>query len=354
MTNVDLSCKRCGQCCRFEIPITLLDIHRMAEYLKVTDQKIFDKYIQNKISSRSSLFMIRKNKQGICLLLSVDKQCAIHPAKPRACEFFACSLDFGDKIMPWTIIGVDISQHAKLWEQSVAAEITKAYIRKNQTVWNAIDYQKALNGIFDNIVVRDSQKFKIGRDKEGNLLSMIYDCSRCKKRGTHAVETPITLDDIRRVTSHLELSWPTFFNRYIASKPGQNSGCLKLIRNRHCIFFQPGRHCTIKNVRPMHCRFTPCPKRTRTNDMMDFLFLGSGTVEEQFRHQVAMNVTRQYIVECGTEYNKQVIKVLLKKMDTILCDHKELADFCRKLAPYRYIDDTIKFRAKQTMDIQSG
>ena len=64
MTSTKSPCKMCGECCHFEIPITLLDIHRMAKYLDMADKKVFDKYIQDQIGSQSSLFMIRKKKQG--------------------------------------------------------------------------------------------------------------------------------------------------------------------------------------------------------------------------------------------------------------------------------------------------
>jgi len=36
----------------------------MAKYLDMADKKVFDKYIQDQIGSQSSLFMIRKKKQG--------------------------------------------------------------------------------------------------------------------------------------------------------------------------------------------------------------------------------------------------------------------------------------------------
>ena len=70
-----------------------------------------------------------------------------------------------------------------------------------------------------------------------------------------------------------------------------NTGGFKLRRSDHCIFFYPDKHCTIKEVRPMHCRFTPCPHKTESDEVMGCLFLGSGRVEEQFRHQVALAMT---------------------------------------------------------------
>ena len=112
-------------------------------------------------------------------------------------------------------------------------------------------------------------------------------------------------------------------------------------RAKHCIFFDPERHCTIEEVRPMHCRFTPCPQRVKTAEMFDCFFLGSGTVEEQFRHQVALAITCQYVAECGTKYNQDIVRKLLKRIEHFASDHAELKAFCQKIAPYRYVDDTL-------------
>lgn len=75
---------------------------------------------------------------------------------------------------------------------------------------------------------------------------------------------------------------------------------------------------------------------------MDALFLGSGTVKEQFRHQVAMAVTREYVFENGTSYRKSAIKKKLKKMDRIVADSSELKNFCKLVARFRYVDDTLE------------
>ena len=75
--------------------------------------------------------------------------------------------------------------------------------------------------------------------------------------------------------------------------------------------------------------------------MMDCFFLGSGTVEEQFRHQVALSFTRQYVAECETRYNKDVAQKLLMRIEHLASGHAELEAFCQKIAPYRYVDDTL-------------
>ncbi len=349
MVDSEHSCKMCGRCCHMEIPITLLDIHRMAEHLMVADQRIFREHVQQKVSPRSSIFMIRKDEQEACVFLNDEKKCAIHPAKPRSCNFFIClsSESTNTDILPWTATLSDQSSRSMLWEQSIAVEMTKSYIQKNGTTWNKTDYQKAISGIHDNILSRDTQKMKLGRDRTGAPIHMIYDCSACRKRGEISHETPVTLDDIRRITGYLGISWKAFFRKKISSEISVSTGCLKLVRQGRCVFFHPEKHCTIEKTRPMFCRFTPCPVKTNNPETFDAFFLGSGTVEEQFRHQVAMAITRQYTAECGVVYNKHIVWKLLKKMDRLFSDYSELENFCKKIAPFRYVDDTLPILSHQ-------
>jgi len=91
----------------------------------------------------------------------------------------------------------------------------------------------------------------------------------------------------------------------------------------------------------MHCRFVPCPKRTKSPEMQERFYLGSGTIEEQFRHQAALEFTRQYVKECGTRYQEQIFHKLVDKIDRIISNSSELERFCKKIAPFRYVDDSI-------------
>ena len=136
------SCEMCGKCCHMEIPLTLLDIQRVAEFRGVDEREIFRDSVQERISARSSLFMIKKNHNGACIFLTDTKKCSIHTAKPSACQFYSCSLDVVGDLMPWTATCSDPSQRVKLWEQSVASVVTKAYIRNNGPSWNRPDYEK--------------------------------------------------------------------------------------------------------------------------------------------------------------------------------------------------------------------
>jgi len=133
--------------------------------------------------------------------------------------------------MPWTAACTDPAERALLWEQSVAAMVTKIYIEKNGPAWNEQDFRMALKAIEENIPVRDTQKLKLARDVQGAPVALIYDCSACEKQGVCAKETPVTLDDIRRIAAHLGMTWKGFFKTYIASEPSVHASGLKLQRN---------------------------------------------------------------------------------------------------------------------------
>lgn len=338
--NAENGCSMCGSCCCMEIPMTLLDIHRIAEFRKVDDRDVFGSAIQDGISSLTSLLMIRKDETGACVFLSKENGCTIHPAKPNICRFYSCDLDRRQEVMPWTATCRTPSQRARLWEQSMAVMVTRAYLEKNGPLWNETDYRAALGGIFENIQIRETQKLKLARDPEGNPLAMIYDCSRCEKRGAWARETPVTLDDVRRISEHLEIGLETFFDRFIAPETSRHTGGLKLKRDTHCIFFDPEEHCRIREAKPMHCRFTPCPKRTTSPEMMDALYLGSGTVDEQFRHQVAIAFTREYVRQFGIRYDRDGFSGSMNQIDRPTGPAFELTAFCKQIARYRYVDDT--------------
>lgn len=336
--NQQNSCKQCTKCCHFEIPITLLDIHRLAKHLCISDESVFKRNIQKGISEKSSLFKLAKKQDSSCIFLNKEGKCSIHKAKPNVCKLYMCSLASND--LPWTAYCNELSDKAVLWEQKIATMISRQYIKKNGNKWNDIDYQKALSNILGNIVVSDHQKIKLARCENNNVLHMIYDCSKCNSMGECAVETPVTIDDIDRIITYLKKKWDDFFKNYIKPLPS-SSGTFLLKRNKHCIFFNSELHCTISQVRPLHCRYTPCPKKTLSSSQFDCLYLGSGTIEEQFRHQVAIRITKDYISQYGTKYHKKGIKAARKSLIHITSGKIGFKEFCRQISPFRYVDDTL-------------
>lgn len=343
MNNKNLSCMMCGRCCHFEIPITIMDIHRIALYLNIEDKKVFNEYIQDKISPNSSLFMIRKVELNRCIFLDGRNTCKIYSARPRICELFNCRKNTSDKIMPWTAYCNSYECRLKLFEQSVSLAVTMEYIKKNGTQWNEIDFYNAVISIQKTSIDSENKKIKFSRSDKGAPLVLIYDCSRCMVRGECAQETPVTLDDIRKITCYLHISIEKFFDEKLSHKLSISSGGLKLHRDKHCIFFDKNKQCTIKLIRPMHCRFIPCVKEVNSGEFMDRFYLGSGTIREQFRHQIALSITRKYVNKCGTEYKKAVFEELSGQINNLTDNNIQFEEFCRKIAGYRYVDDTLPY-----------
>ena len=202
MENISVfSCKQCGKCCFYEIPVTLSDINRIAKNINIADEVVFNENIQGEVSNKSGLFKITKKENSACFFLNNKDKCFIHKVKLNVCTFYTCLSAILDDILPWTI----------------------------------------------------------------------------------------------------------------------------------------------SKVRPMHCRFTPCPLRTKNNTEFDCLSLGCGTVEEQFQHQTAMMFTRKYVSKNGSKYNKKEVKKALKDIDSLFPSHIKFMEFCKNISSFRYIDDTLTF-----------
>ncbi len=344
MNKTEALCQKCGKCCYFEIPLTILDIHRIAQYLNINDQKVFDVYVSDNISERSGLFSITKKQDRACMFLGTDKYCTIHNQKPAACRFYICSRADKKDMIPWTAEYSDLFEQAKLWEQSIASMITRAYIKKNGTAFNEADFMKSLLSIYDNILVNEQQKIKLARDDNNCPMGMVYDCSSCPTKGKCAKETVVSLDDLRKIQEYTGISWKNIFRKKVDDNQSKTDD-LQLIRKGHCTFFdtEEGR-CLIEEAQPAHCRFTPCPQRVKSDNQYDCFYLGAGSVEEQFRHQVSLAITKEYTRKYGTQYNSMGVKEGLKKIDSLLSNHIGFDDFCSKIASYRYVDDCIKYK----------
>ncbi|MBA7512675.1 hypothetical protein ES705_04683 [subsurface metagenome] len=334
----DISCRKCGKCCYAEIPITIPDINRIAIHFGIADRKAFNEYIQRTVSSKSSLFKIQKTETRACVFLSKKQLCIIHKDKPMGCKFYRCNPDVENENLLWPASCIQPDCQIGLWDYSIARKLTKAYRDKNGINWNEEDYLNVLRNFRENSSNKGLNRVKLSRDVNGAPFAIIYDCSKCKMRGTQAVETPVTIDDIVRIIRHLNMDGKSFFQEKISTHLSSHTGCFKLIRKKFCIFHGKDGHCTIKQVRPMHCHFNPCPIRVKNAGMMDQLYLGSGTIEQQFRHQVALTLTREYIDQYGIEYNINAFRQTLKRVDGLSSNRLELQAFNKKLGLYRYIE----------------
>ena len=334
-------CKKCGKCCSLEIPVTLLDISKIAVAEKINENAVFKNFIQDTLSEKSGLFKIRKKADLSCIFLDAHKECTIHNSKPEICRLYDCKAA-SDASVPWTSRYTASKDQALLWKQSVAIEITRKYISVNGISYNEKDYRNALRVIDQHTIDKESQKIKLAKDNNGQAICMIYDCSACPARGSFASETIITLPDIQRITDHLKIDWQTFFNDKI-DKALNDSGLLKIKRNKHCVFFHPDKHCTIDSVRPFHCRFTPCPKKVTNSNDFDCFYLGNGSIEDQFHHHSAINFTKEYTALYGAVYNSKGVENILHKYEVFLKSGQMLEQFCRSISSYRFVDDTLPY-----------
>jgi Fe-S-cluster containining protein len=336
---VNQECKQCGTCCRFEIPVTILDLERIIEYLQVDYKTAFQDFLQKEKSGKTGIFKLSKKQEGECIFLNKEKKCSIHEVKPNICRFYNCQAASKDNEMPWTLFYSTPDDRVVIWEQSVATEITKRYIEHQGLKYNREAYQKALNSIYNNIIQKETQKIKLARNDKNAPICMIYDCSKCSNHGTKAYETPVTLTDIKRIVEHTNISYQTFFNRYLDSETGSN-GAFKLKRDISCVFFDPKDHCTVSEAKPLHCKFTPCPRKTSNSTEFDCYYLGSGTIGEQFEHQAALQFTKDYAGKYGVNYNKKAFNKFCKEIQRFLHTEKNKEVFRNAISPYRYIDDT--------------
>ncbi len=343
-------CNACGQCCYYEIPLTILDIHRLANHLNIDDRTAFDNYIQQGISKKSGLFMIAKKQDHSCVFLDETKKCSVHNHKPQTCEFFFCNNNKEVNVMPWTSNCITTAQQQKLWEQSVASQLTRKYIERNGTEWHEQDFNKSLLSIYDNIVTDRDQKLKLARLPENHPVGMIYNCKTCVNKGACAKETLITLPDMKRIMKRLDISWKTLFNEKLEQNISKISGTFKLYRDIHCVFFDSQEHCTLGDAQPRHCKFTPCPQKAKDPKIYESFYLGTGSIEEQFQHQVAIAVTHEYIEENGMACIPSVIEEKLEKYEYYVSNKTGFKEFCKRIANYRYVDDTLVYKQCGTKD----
>lgn len=336
-------CQQCGTCCRYEIPLTLLDLRSLSRALDLDPAQCFAELVEPEISDTSGLMKLKKREDGLCLLIDDQNRCSIHEAKPRVCRFYVC-----DKIDPeinsenWTSSCGSVEEQAELWQYSLATSITKAYLQEHGPRFVQSDFERGLSSIEANSPSA-TRKVKLCRAAEGTPMALVYDCSSCKKHGSQAPETPVTLDDVHRIAKHLELTPAKVFTLFIDPEPSTLTGGLRLRREEHCVFRPAsGEHvCGVEAARPMHCRFVACPQRA--GELADRFYLGSGTVEEQFRHQLALELTRRYVALHGTGFNKKGYNELLRELQRSRGRRNaDFRAFCERLAEYRYIDDTAK------------
>lgn len=79
-------CKKCGECCYGEGGILLQpeDIDKIAEFLGMTA----DSFMELHCEQRHGRLYIRSASNGYCVFFDQEKQCLIHPVKPKPCSLW--------------------------------------------------------------------------------------------------------------------------------------------------------------------------------------------------------------------------------------------------------------------------
>ncbi|MDY6959624.1 MAG: YkgJ family cysteine cluster protein, partial [Halobacteriota archaeon] len=341
-TRKESSCRNCGRCCHYVVPATLHDIYRIARFMNISDREVFDEYIGGTISKKHTLFSIKRREDSSCTFLSSENLCLIHPVKPKTCEFFLCSSSDEDSPKScWLGACTHSKLDFELLEFSVAIELTKAFVIRNEGGWNEAEYSSALYDLKKRINDSRSKKVVLLRDSVGRPIIKSFDCDLCEAFDSDEVETPVTLDDIKRIMCYLNLDGDTFFNEYLSSKPSTITGGLKLIGGNNCIFrSKDGDGCTIEKFRPIHCRFTFCPAHIHTDEIKKRKYPGFGTIEEQFRSQVALSITREYVAQCGTAFNGPVFDAKLERIKKLSSIDSRQKSYCMKLGLYDQVRGT--------------
>ncbi len=137
------ACRMCGECCRLDIPVSILDVHNLAKGLAVSPEEIFDKYIGKELTPEGT-FYLAKDEGGDCLLLADDSRCKIYASRPLVCWFYYCSDEYGlGEVSDPEGKDSDLFQ-SRLILQTIALNITRIYSAKNGRLWNSKDYHACI------------------------------------------------------------------------------------------------------------------------------------------------------------------------------------------------------------------
>jgi len=79
-------CKKCGTCCYGKGGITLesREVKEISVFLQISRESFLRRYCEK----RNGKLSIRAGTDGYCLFFRKEKQCLIHPVKPRPCSLW--------------------------------------------------------------------------------------------------------------------------------------------------------------------------------------------------------------------------------------------------------------------------
>ena len=333
-----LECYRCGECCSLLIPLTVWDIQKLTEKMEISLEEFFDNYISLDIHPATGLFTLKKDQAGSCIFMNSDG-CSIYDFRPMVCQFYYCSLVDRSSGRPRISMElcIESAQREQLCFMAIAIEVTKSYINRFGLGYQSLAFNKAYESLKKMDPLNGDTRIRLARNEKNLPICATFNCKNCPQRGRAACETVVTLDDVERISVHMKISAARFFSDFIAIEAGSRSGALQLRRRESCVFFN-GRDngCVVEGVKPFHCRFTPCPNQTKGNSVFDRLYLGSGSIAEQYRHQLALSVTQAYVEENGVKYEGESYRKCLKQIYSKHDAKEGYLEFCEKIKPFRY------------------
>ena len=341
-------CGTCNKCCfGLTINLTLTDLDRMATYLGVDPGECLAKYV-DPISANTNipLFTFRKGEDGRCFHMNAENRCGIHPAKPWVCESYHCAQDpgfeKGDVGIEWGAVYNNVEGHADLLQMIHARTVTATYIARNGSSYNPADYAICMTDLAALIAGTEDDRIKVAKDEDGETVAMTYNCNSCTARDSCCNHAAATLDDVRVAAEAAGQHIAAFWHEHISNAPSPLDANMLTFQKSDrgkCEYLEVTTHrCGLGDNQPRNCAFAPCPKLSTATTYEQY-FVGSGSVYDQYRLQVATSVTRQYMSQCGTEFHQRFYDRCIGMIEELSSKPEYYRDFLEAVRDHRYVNE---------------
>jgi Fe-S-cluster containining protein len=173
----DVCSPGCGHCCAHQtIPVTILDLERIAEHMNLPPLEAFRRFVQKTFTGKRSTFILRKRANRTCVFLNEEAMCNIYEARPRICEFYHCSKNSESKFRQIIDHCDERELKRRVLEHAVSSSATTAYIDSVGLAWDASSWMKALAMIRKSRLIHRVDEFRITWRADGTpRISQIVD-----------------------------------------------------------------------------------------------------------------------------------------------------------------------------------
>ncbi|MCP4643504.1 MAG: YkgJ family cysteine cluster protein [bacterium] len=337
--DAEWNCTLCAKCCYLRVEIMLLDIERIAQLLDRPSKEMFE--LLANYEDDSDTMLLAKDESGRCHFLGEGNLCGVHQDKPWTCRVYLCAKD-GRETASYLDYFDNVMGRDTFWEMVVAQAETARYVHAHGGKWHEAGYRAGVEATIRQLEVPDTRRIRVAKGLDGTPNVMHFDCSTCDKRANCCTEAPVSLDDIVQLAGHLDMPLDAFFERYVAHHPSTRSEGLLALKDPalpRCPFLAADDlTCNARDALPAQCRFIPCPL-LMTGELAERLLLSAGSVEEQYRHQVAASITRRYIEQCGVGYQARAFDQCMSMIEQLAADQASFEDFRQQLVQFRHIPE---------------